>query len=115
MGCPLSKGFRRSKLGFSGVGRRFDIGWATSDYLMMPTLIIQLPNMPPVEHVLKEEAMTIGRMNGNSIALDHSSVSLSHAKLTRIGGDYFLKDLNSTNGTMLNGQSIAEARLRAGD
>lgn len=81
----------------------------------MPTLVIQLPNMPPVEHVLRDEALTIGRMKGNTIALDDASVSLSHAKLTRISGDYFLKDLNSTNGTFLNGQSVGEARLRDGD
>src|ERR1700741_3540020 len=80
----------------------------------MPTLVIQIPDMPPVEHVLKDEAMTIGRMKGNSITLDHSSVSLSHAKLTRIGGDYFLKDLNSTNGTFLNGQTVSEAPRRDG-
>ena len=59
--------------------------------------------------------MTIGRMKGNTIALDDSSVSLSHAKITRLNGEFFLKDLNSTNGTMLNGQSINEARLRDGD
>lgn len=81
----------------------------------MPTLVIQLPNLPPVEHVLKDDAITIGRMKGNTIALDDISVSLSHAKLTRKEGDYYLKDLNSTNGTMLNGQSITEARLHDGD
>jgi pSer/pThr/pTyr-binding forkhead associated (FHA) protein len=81
----------------------------------MPTLVIQLPNLPPVEHVLREDTVTIGRMKGNTIALDDISVSLSHARITRKDGDYFLKDLNSTNGTMLNGQSVTEARLRDGD
>ena len=81
----------------------------------MPTLTIQLPNLPPVEHVLRDETMTIGRMKGNTIALDDASVSISHAKITRNGADFFVKDLNSTNGTMLNGQSIVEAKLRDGD
>jgi pSer/pThr/pTyr-binding forkhead associated (FHA) protein len=81
----------------------------------MPTLTIQLPGLPPVEHILREEAITVGRMKGNTIALDDSSVSLSHAKITRMGAEYHLKDLNSTNGTMLNGQSISEARLCDGD
>src|SRR5580704_14762670 len=81
----------------------------------MPTLIIQLPGLPPVEHILRDEMMTIGRKKGNTIALDDTSVSVSHAKITRKGVDFFLKDLNSTNGTMLNGQSINEARLRDGD
>lgn len=81
----------------------------------MPTLTIQLPGLPPVEHILREEAITLGRMKGNTIAIDDVSVSLSHAKIIKVGDDYLLKDLNSTNGTMLNGQSINEARLRNGD
>jgi predicted component of type VI protein secretion system len=81
----------------------------------MPTLTIQLPGLPPVEHIVREDAITLGRMKGNSISLNELSVSLSHAKLTRIGNDFFLKDLNSTNGTMLNGQSVTEARLHDGD
>jgi len=81
----------------------------------MATLTLQLPNLPPVEHVLKDEAITIGRMKGNTIALDDVSVSLSHAKLTLRDGGYFLKDLNSTNGTMVNGQSVTEAHLHDGD
>ena len=81
----------------------------------MPTLTIQLPGLPPVDHILRDEMMTIGRMKGNTIALDDASVSVSHAKITRKGVEFFLKDLNSTNGTMLNGQSINEARLKDGD
>ncbi len=81
----------------------------------MPTLTIQLPNLPPVDHIIRDEMITIGRMKGNTIALDDPSVSISHAKITRSNGEFFVKDLNSTNGTMLNGQSIVEARLRDGD
>src|SRR5471032_1670529 len=81
----------------------------------MPSLTLQLPNLPSVNHILREEVMTIGRMKGNTLALDDSSVSVSHAKITQKNGDFFLKDLNSTNGTMLNGQSINETRLRDGD
>src|SRR5215471_7906645 len=78
----------------------------------MPTLTIQLPGLPPVSHVLKDETITIGRMKGNTIVIDDSSISLMHARITRKNGDYYLKDLNSTNGTTLNGQLVAEARLR---
>lgn len=81
----------------------------------MATLTLQLPSLPPVEHVLKDEAVTIGRMKGNTIALDDISVSLAHAKLTLRDGAYILKDLNSTNGTMVNGQSVTEVRLHDGD
>lgn len=79
----------------------------------MPTLTIQLPGLPPVAHVLREETTTIGRMKGSTIVLDDTSVSLMHAKITRSKeGEYFLKDLNSTNGTLLNGQVVREVKLQ---
>ncbi len=81
----------------------------------MVTLTIHLPGSPPVTHVLKDETITVGRMAGNTLIVNDSSVSLNHAKITRKGGELILKDLNSTNGTFVNGQSIIEARLRHGD
>src|SRR3982751_5988575 len=81
----------------------------------MSTLIIQLPGLPAVAHLLKDETITIGRMRGNTIVIEDSSISLMHAKITRRDGEFHLKDLNSTNGTMLNGQPITEARLQNQD
>ena len=78
----------------------------------MPTLTIQLPGLAPVSHVLKDETITIGRMKGNTIVIEDSSISLMHAKITGKNGEFYLKDLNSTNGTVVNGQPITEARLR---
>jgi pSer/pThr/pTyr-binding forkhead associated (FHA) protein len=77
----------------------------------MPTLTLQLPNLPPVVHILKDETVTIGRMRGNTIVVDDDSVSLFHAKITRKDSAFYLKDLNSTNGTAVNGQSVVEAKL----
>src|ERR1700756_5355637 len=81
----------------------------------MPTLTIQLPGLAPVFHVLKDETITIGRMKGNTIVIEDNSISLMHAKITRKDGQFYLKDLNSTNGTIVNGQLIGEARLRDQD
>jgi len=83
----------------------------TSKGLNMPTLTIELPGLPLVSHVLKDETITIGRMKGNTIVIEDSSISLMHAKITRKDGLFYLKDLNSTNGTVVNGQPISEARL----
>src|SRR6202007_3310205 len=44
--------------------------------------------------------------------IEDSSISLMHAKITRKNGDFLLKDLNSTNGTIVNGQPVGEVRLR---
>jgi len=81
----------------------------------MVTLTIQPPGASPVAHVLKDETITIGRMSGNTIVINDSSVSLVHAKITRKNGEFFVKDLNSTNGTQVNGQPVSEARLRDRD
>ena len=78
----------------------------------MSTLTLQLPGSPPVTHVLQEETITIGRMEGNTIVVDDASVSMFHARITKKDGAFFLKDLNSTNGTFVNGQQIREARLK---
>jgi predicted component of type VI protein secretion system len=81
----------------------------------MPTLTIQLPGQPPVFHVLRDETITIGRLKSNTIVIEDNSVSLMHAKITRKDGQFYLKDLNSTNGTIVNGQPIGEVRLRDQD
>ena len=49
---------------------------------------------------------TIGRTPGNDIILDHIGVSKSHAKITAKANKYYLQDLNSTNGTMINGKKV---------
>jgi hypothetical protein len=51
-------------------------------------------------------------MKGNTIVIEDSSISLMHAKITRKNGDFLLKDLNSTNGTSVNGQPVGEVKLR---
>src|SRR5438874_555996 len=78
----------------------------------MSSLTVQLASLPSVSHVLKDDTITIGRMKGNTIVIEDASVSLMHAKITRKNGEFYLKDLNSTNGTVVNGQPITEARLR---
>jgi len=51
----------------------------------------------------------------NEIVIDHPTVSEQHAVLLRTGGSYSLKDLNSTNGTQVNGDFASDAELKDGD
>src|SRR4051794_39663180 len=81
----------------------------------MPSLTVHLPGLPPVSHVLKDETTTVGRMKGNTVVIEDASISLMHARITRKNNEFYLKDLNSTNGTMLNGQPVSEAKLRDQD
>ncbi|MBT8148182.1 MAG: FHA domain-containing protein [Gammaproteobacteria bacterium] len=67
------------------------------------------------EYSLDKEVMTIGRKDDNDIRIDNLAVSGHHAKLLTIFGDSFLEDLNSTNGTFVNGRSVAKHALKNGD
>lgn len=67
------------------------------------------------EYALDKEVMTIGRKDDNDIRIDNLAVSGHHAKLLTIFGDSFLEDLNSTNGTFVNGRSIDKHALKNGD
>lgn len=59
--------------------------------------------------------VSIGREEGNSLRLNDERVSRFHAKVQVDGEDYILTDLESTNGTRVNGTSIQIRRLRIGD
>jgi pSer/pThr/pTyr-binding forkhead associated (FHA) protein len=59
--------------------------------------------------------ITLGREEGNGLRLNDERVSRYHAKVQTEDGDIILTDLDSTNGTRVNGSTIQIRRLRAGD
>ena len=67
------------------------------------------------DFVLDKEIMTVGRRDDNDIRIDNLAVSGHHAKLLTIFDDSFLEDLDSTNGTYVNGRPITKHPLKNGD
>ena|SRR6266446_506087 len=64
---------------------------------------------------LKAEKTTVGRVEDNAFQIPETSVSSHHAELHLRGNDVLVKDLNSTNGTFINGEKISnEATLKPG-
>ncbi len=59
--------------------------------------------------------VTIGREEGNLLRLNDERVSRFHAKVQQDNGDVILTDLESTNGTRVNGNTVQIRRLRPGD
>lgn len=59
--------------------------------------------------------LTIGREEGNQLRLNDERVSRFHAKIQQDNGDIILTDLESTNGTRVNGHVVQIRRLRLGD
>jgi len=64
---------------------------------------------------LIEERITVGRAVDNTIRVEDGTVSHHHAVLLLDGSDYKLRDLNSTNGTRVNGLRIVETKLHNDD
>jgi hypothetical protein len=54
-------------------------------------------------HELLRDIAFVGRAPSKHIVIDHPTVSAQHALLLRVGASFWLKDLNSTNGTQING------------
>lgn len=64
---------------------------------------------------LRGDRMVLGRLQGCDICLADANVSRRHAELLLLDGDWYLQDLESTNGTMLDGEPVTRARLHDGD
>jgi len=67
------------------------------------------------EYELDKEILTIGRKPGNDIHIDNLAVSGIHAKILTILNDSFIEDLDSTNGTYVNGDKISKHALQNGE
>jgi len=81
----------------------------------MPKLVIRSETGEQIPHDLVDGVTTIGRSPDNGIFLEEISVSGHHAELTLTGENCSLKDLDSTNGTLVNGHPVTEVQLRPGD
>lgn len=64
---------------------------------------------------LNGSAFTIGRSHNNQIILKEGKVSRQHAEIKLHGSDYVILDLNSSNGTKVNGDKVREHILQAND
>ena len=61
------------------------------------------------------DVSTIGRLQANEITVKDTKISRRNSKLTRVGDGFIIEDLQSSNGTFVNGSRIKRVRLRAGD
>ena len=80
----------------------------------MASLIVQ-NGTQPVTYELVGDIVMIGRASLNDIVIDNPVVSAQHAMLLKVGDTYWLKDLNSTNGTHINGLLFTYGELKDGD
>ena len=81
----------------------------------MAKLVLSFNGETVREYELDQEIMTIGRKTDNDIHIDNLAVSGNHAKILTILNDSFIEDLDSTNGTLINGEKITKHALQNGE
>lgn len=81
----------------------------------MAKIILAMNNEFLREIPLSKERIMIGRGPNNDLIIDNRAVSAEHAVIVTVDNDSFLEDLNSTNGTQVNGQPIKKHYLQEND
>jgi predicted component of type VI protein secretion system len=80
----------------------------------MPKLVVLSEGLTGRSHDLKVDKTTIGRLEDNTFQIAEQSVSSHHCEVLLKGNDVIVRDLNSTNGTYINGEKISEKVLKPG-
>jgi pSer/pThr/pTyr-binding forkhead associated (FHA) protein len=80
----------------------------------MAKLVLLSAGMTGRSQELNLEKTTVGRVEDNTFQIAEPSVSSHHCEILLKSGEVMVKDLNSTNGTYINGEKISEAALKPG-
>jgi len=81
----------------------------------MPKMIISLDGVVLKEVQLTKDRTSLGRRPYNDIVIDNMAVSGEHAVLQLSGSETYIEDLNSTNGTYVNGKTVKKQQLQPDD
>ena len=81
----------------------------------MGKLVVSLDGVVIKDVQITKDKTTLGRRPYNDIVIDNLAVSGEHAVLQMVGQDVFIEDLNSTNGTYINGKAIKKQLLSHND
>src|SRR6187402_415059 len=81
----------------------------------MPKMIVSIDGVVIKEVQLTKDRTTLGRRPYNDIVIDNLAVSGEHAVLQISGSEVYLEDLNSTNGTYVNGKAVKKQLLQDSD
>ncbi|MFC7407511.1 MULTISPECIES: FHA domain-containing protein [Hydrogenophaga] len=81
----------------------------------MPKMIVSIDGVVIKEVQLTKERTTLGRRPYNDLVIDNLAVSGEHAAFVLEGNTALVEDLNSTNGTYVNGKAIRRQALAHGD
>ncbi|MCB2156500.1 FHA domain-containing protein [bacterium] len=77
----------------------------------MPEIIVKLGDQVVQRYQMDKDVASIGRARDNDIVVENLSVSRNHARIRQQDGKYILTDLNSANGSFVNGVKITKTEL----
>ena len=77
----------------------------------MPELILKLGDEVVDKLLVDKDIVSVGRARDNDVVVENLSVSRNHARIRRQGGKYILTDLNSANGTFVNGVKVTKTEI----
>src|SRR6267378_1481818 len=80
----------------------------------MAKLVVLSAGMTGRTHELTVDITTIGRVEDNTFQLAEPSISSHHCEVLLRGSEVVVRDLNSTNGTFINGEKVTESVIKAG-
>jgi pSer/pThr/pTyr-binding forkhead associated (FHA) protein len=81
----------------------------------MAEIIVKLGDQVLQTYPIRKDTISIGRARDNEIVVENLSVSRNHARIRREGGKYVVVDLNSANGSFVNGVKITQVELKDND
>ena len=81
----------------------------------MPKMIVSIDGVVIKEVQLTKDRTSLGRRPYNDIVIDNLAVSGEHAVIQLMGNEVYLEDLNSTNGTYVNGKAVKKQLLQHND
>ncbi|MDO9216381.1 MAG: FHA domain-containing protein [Lacisediminimonas sp.] len=81
----------------------------------MPKIVVSIDGIVTREVQLTKDRTTLGRRPYNDVVIDNLAVSGEHAVMKMSGSDVHLEDLNSTNGTYVNGREVKQQLLKDDD
>jgi hypothetical protein len=131
--AELRRGYLAGRLGTDTFSRRVDDAMQSGSRDALRGLTADLPASPPAHlerlrswlrprglglppaDELEQAQLVIGRSSSCELVLADDTVSRRHAELFTEDGRWLLRDLDSSNGTWLNGRRIVEAEVRPGD
>ncbi|MCD6385058.1 FHA domain-containing protein, partial [Candidatus Sumerlaeota bacterium] len=81
----------------------------------MTEIIVKLGDNVVHKYFFDKDILNIGRARDNDIVIENLAVSRNHARIRRVEGKYILTDLNSANGTFVNGVRITKTEIMHND